>query len=55
MEDILNHHEIVAESAVVGIKDSLKGEVPIGFVVLNDKYNHYTQEQVSNILVKLIR
>jgi propionyl-CoA synthetase len=34
MEEILASHPDVAECAVLGIKDALKGEVPCGFLVL---------------------
>ncbi len=34
MEEILASHPDVAECAVLGIKDTLKGEVPCGFLVL---------------------
>ena len=34
MEEVLAAHPAVAECAVIGIKDALKGEVPAGFVVL---------------------
>jgi propionyl-CoA synthetase len=34
MEEVLSSHPDVAECAVIGIKDELKGEVPCGFVVL---------------------
>jgi propionyl-CoA synthetase len=34
MEEVLSGHANVAECAVVGVKDDLKGEIPIGFVVL---------------------
>jgi propionyl-CoA synthetase len=34
MEEILASHPDVAECAVLGIKDSMKGEVPCGFLVL---------------------
>jgi len=35
MEEVLAGHPDVAECAVVGVKDALKGQVPLGFVVLN--------------------
>jgi propionyl-CoA synthetase len=35
MEEVLAGHPDVAECAVVGVKDALKGQVPIGFVVLS--------------------
>jgi propionyl-CoA synthetase len=34
MEEILASHPDVAECAVLGVKDELKGEVPCGFLVL---------------------
>jgi propionyl-CoA synthetase len=34
MEEVLAGHPDVAECAVVGVADKLKGEVPVGFVVL---------------------
>jgi propionyl-CoA synthetase len=35
MEEVIAAHKDVAECAVVGIADKLKGQVPAGFVVLN--------------------
>lgn len=34
MEEVLAGHADVAECAVVGVKDSLKGQMPLGFIVL---------------------
>jgi propionyl-CoA synthetase len=34
MEEVLSGHKDVAECAVIGIADTLKGEVPCGFIVL---------------------
>jgi propionyl-CoA synthetase len=34
MEEVLSSHPAVAECAVVGAADALKGEVPVGLVVL---------------------
>jgi propionyl-CoA synthetase len=39
MEEVLASHRDVAECAVVGIKDALKGEVPAGFIVLKAGVN----------------
>ena len=39
MEEVLAGHPDVAECAVIGIKDELKGEVPCGFVVLKAGVN----------------
>jgi len=34
MEEVLSAHPAVAECAVIGVTDSLKGQVPCGFIVL---------------------
>ena len=39
MEEVLASHPDVAECAVLGIKDELKGEVPCGFIVLKSGVN----------------
>jgi len=46
MEELIGGHKAVAECAVVGIDDEMKGQVPAGFVVLK---NGYTIE--NNVLV----
>lgn len=38
MEEIVGGHEAVAECAVIGIHDDLKGQLPLGLVVLKDGY-----------------
>jgi propionyl-CoA synthetase len=35
MEEVLAEHPDVAECAVIGIADAMKGQAPLGFVVLN--------------------
>src|SRR5262249_57132083 len=35
MEEVIAGHPDVAECAVTGVADELKGQVPLGFVVLN--------------------
>jgi propionyl-CoA synthetase len=35
MEEVLANHPLVAECAVMGVEDDLKGQVPLGFLVLN--------------------
>lgn len=34
MEEVVAQHPAIAECAVVGIEDSIKGQIPVGFVVL---------------------
>lgn len=52
MEDVLNNHPEVAESAVVGVLDPLKGEVPVGFVVTQGVLE---EEQVARLQEALVR
>src|SRR5207248_7992206 len=54
VEGVLASHRDVAECAVVGIKDALKGEVPCGFVVLKAGVNRPPQE-IERELVALVR
>ena len=36
MEEVIAGHKDVAECAVLGVNDTLKGELPLGLIVLND-------------------
>ena len=54
MEEIIGSHESVAECAVIGIRDSLKGELPFGFVILNSGEESSDDEILKN-LVALVR
>jgi propionyl-CoA synthetase len=54
MEEVLASHPAVAECAVIGMKDALKGEVPCGFVVLKSGINT-PQADVEKELVGLVR
>ncbi len=35
MEEVIAGHKDVAECAVIGIADKLKGQMPVGFMILN--------------------
>ena len=54
MEEVLSSHQDVAECAVIGIKDELKGEVPCGFIVLKAGVNRPPIE-IETEIVKLVR
>ena len=54
MEEVLASHPDVAECAVIGIKDALKGEQPCGFVVLKSGVDRSPLE-IEKELVKLVR
>ncbi|HEX6959596.1 MAG TPA: propionyl-CoA synthetase [Ferrovibrio sp.] len=54
MEEVLASHPDVAECAVVGVADQLKGQVPLGFVVLKAGVSR-PEEQILQELVQLVR
>jgi propionyl-CoA synthetase len=54
MEEVLAGHPDVAECAVLGIKDDLKGEVPCGFIVLKAGVNR-PPEEIEKEIVALVR
>jgi propionyl-CoA synthetase len=54
MEEVLSSHPDVAETAVLGMVDSLKGEVPLGFIVLKKGVTK-SNEQVEKECVALVR
>ncbi|MCF8466621.1 MAG: propionyl-CoA synthetase [Sneathiella sp.] len=54
MEEVLAGHRDVAECAVIGVQDDLKGQVPMGFAVLNAGVNR-PQSDVAKELVALVR
>jgi propionyl-CoA synthetase len=54
MEEVLAAHADVAECAVVGIRDELKGEVPCGFAVLKAGVNR-PPEEIERELIALVR
>ncbi len=54
MEEVLASHPDVAECAVIGVADELKGEVPLGMVVLKAGVTR-DQQQIVKELVQLVR
>jgi acyl-coenzyme A synthetase/AMP-(fatty) acid ligase len=54
MEEIVAKHPAVAECAVIGIHDRLKGQVPVGFVVLKDGIG-ISEEQIRKELIQMVR
>jgi propionyl-CoA synthetase len=54
MEEVLSSHKDVAECAVLGIKDDLKGEVPCGFIVLKAGVNR-AAEEIEKECIALVR
>jgi len=54
MEEVLAEHPDVAECAVIGIADAMKGQVPCGFVVLNSGVSRDAAE-IEKEVVALVR
>ncbi|QBY02744.1 propionyl-CoA synthetase [Rhodophyticola sp. CCM32] len=54
MEEVLASHPEVAECAVIGVGDTLKGQLPLGFLCLNSG-SAATPEEVISESVKLVR
>jgi propionyl-CoA synthetase len=54
MEEALAHHPDVAECAVIGVADELKGEIPVGLLVLRDGVKK-PPEQIAKEVVEHVR
>ncbi len=54
MEEVLGRHPDVAECAVIGAADELKGQIPIGFLVLEDGVE-LTPEAVIEEVIQSVR
>lgn len=54
MEEVLATHKDVAECAVIGIADKLKGQLPCGFVVLKAGVDR-SYDDIEKELVRLVR
>ena len=54
MEEVLASHPDVAECAVVGVADAIKGEIPLGFIVLKAGVRRPHNEIVTEV-VEMVR
>ncbi|WP_370230258.1 propionyl-CoA synthetase [Cognatishimia sp.] len=54
MEEVLADHPDVAECAVIGVADQLKGQMPLGFLCLNSGTDRPHEDIVAEV-VKLVR
>ncbi|HIF09232.1 MAG TPA: propionyl-CoA synthetase, partial [Sneathiellales bacterium] len=54
MEEVVASHQDVAECAVIGVADALKGQVPLGFAVLNAGVNR-PEYEICVEIVQLVR
>ncbi|MFW8592018.1 propionyl-CoA synthetase [Glaciecola sp. 2405UD65-10] len=54
MEEVLASHPAVAECSVIGIQDSLKGQVPVGLVLLKDGIE-ISENDLQNEVAGMVR
>jgi propionyl-CoA synthetase len=54
MEDLVGQHPAVAESAVIGVHDEIKGQVPLALVVFKDGVQQ-DKDEIKRELVALVR
>ncbi len=54
MEEALSNHSDVAECAVIGVSDQLKGQVPLGFLCLTNGVNRPHKEIIDEC-IQLVR
>ena len=54
MEEIVAAHKDVAECAVIGIEDKLKGQLPCGFYILNAGVER-SEEEIEKEIIALVR
>ncbi|QGX99156.1 propionyl-CoA synthetase [Roseovarius faecimaris] len=54
MEEVLASHPDVAECAVIGVSDQLKGQMPVGFLCLTSGVNR-PHDEITSECVKLVR
>ena len=53
MEEVLAGHVDIAECAVLGVNDALKGEVPLGLLVFNDGVNRSDADILAECVQKI--
>lgn len=54
MEEVIADHPDVAECAVMGVDDQLKGQIPLGMLVLNAGFNG-DQDEVIKEVISMVR
>ncbi len=54
MEEVVASHTDVAECAVIGVEDDMKGQVPVGFVVVKAGVEK-TEDELEKELIQMVR
>jgi propionyl-CoA synthetase len=55
MEEVLASHPSVAECAVIGVADALKGQLPLGFLVLKAGVAEGQENTIASDVVQMVR
>jgi propionyl-CoA synthetase len=55
MEEVLASHPDVAECAVIGVADALKGQVPLGFLVLKAGVESSREDRIVREVAQMVR
>jgi propionate--CoA ligase len=55
IEEVLSSHEAVAEVSVIGVKDELRGEVPMVVAVLKQHIAPADEDRVANEMKQIVR
>ncbi len=53
MEEVLAAHPDVAECAVIGVHDELKGQLPMGFVILNNDVSTDKEVMINDLILRV--
>ncbi|MGI9550553.1 MAG: propionyl-CoA synthetase [Aurantibacter sp.] len=54
IEEVVAAHESIAECAVIGVADELKGQIPVGFVILKGGVD-ISEEALESELIRMVR
>ena len=54
IEEVLMKVPEIVEAAVIGYNDEIKGEIPLGFIVLNGHIDHKHKEKLEKIKIKAL-
>lgn len=49
LEEVVNNHDLVVESAVVGFNHDVRGECPLAFVILRNGNENITAEEKAKL------
>jgi acetyl-CoA synthetase len=55
IEDVMNSHESVSETAVIGVPHEIKGEYPIAYSILKSDIKPDSEDKIRAELVSLVR